>query len=304
MDNPQYQSRVSRKTLSGSQPELEPVNSVETKNNRPADLFDRASNSSLLWTLLVLALATVTVFAIADAVLFVIEVAQSSLISAGLLAALLFALTLTIVVFIYREWSSYFLLKRLYHLEYSLEDLQAKDNRELTLKDLKRRKKLHASSAFMQSLYSEFFNTVKAHHSNTEILDIYQKIVIEPAKTYSRQVLKKESYSAGGVAFVSPNSLIQSLGLLWMSMRTLKKIALIYGIRPGFSSNLKLLRIAMENLAASSLIDVLTDEFANQIGASIGERVVEKTTDAIAVGALNQRLGKALIAEFNSALFK
>jgi len=148
-----------------------------------------------------------------------------------------------------------------------------------------------ANQAFLQS--------VKPHHSNYEILQIYKDKVQKPLLEKAKTVLKQESVGAGAIAFISPNSLLQTLGILWVSMRTLKRIAFVYGARPSLIANFTLFRIALENLAANSLTDLLTDEMANQLGGTIGDKILANSADAITAASLNQRLGKALIKELN-----
>jgi len=298
---PTYRSRVTRKRLNSEQPELQTPEVSE--RSEPVDL-DGSSNSKWLWRVLFLTVSTVVSFAMADAILFVLELADSSMFAAGFLGVLLFSLTLTVFGLLYREWSSYYLLKRISTLDYSLNELMAKDDVTLTLAQIKRRQKFQSSSPFVSHCYNELYTTLKPHHTNAEVLALYRRVVIDPVNTFSRKVLKTQSYSAGGIAFISPNGFIQSLGLLWMSMRTLAKIAQVYGFKPGISANYRLLRLAMENLAASSLVDLLADEFTKQVGSVIGEKVLEKSTEAIAVGALNQRLGRALMRELNRSIYE
>ena len=53
--------------------------------------------------------------------------------------------------------------------------------------------------------------------------------------------------------------------------------------------------ILAQNLAAQSIFDLASDEIANQISGSLTARFVENSAEAVAAGALNVRLGKALI---------
>ena len=100
---------------------------------------------------------------------------------------------------------------------------------------------------------------------------------------------------AGTVSFISPNALIQTLSIVWVSLRTIRRVALVFGLRPATLGNWTLLKVLAQNVAAQSIFDIATDEITNQISGSISAKLVENSAEAVAAGALNVRLGKALI---------
>lgn len=87
-----------------------------------------------------------------------------------------------------------------------------------------------------------------------------------------------------------------------MSLRTLRLVARVYGLRGGWAANVRLLRVALENLAITSALDLLSDELTSQLGGALGAKVLENSAEAMAAGGLNYRLGKALIRELNQGL--
>ena len=82
---------------------------------------------------------------------------------------------------------------------------------------------------------------------------------------------------------------------MWISFRTIRRMAKIYGLRPGTIGNWKLLGVLAQNIAAQGVFDLATDEVANQIGGSLSAKFMENSAEAVAAGALNVRLGKALM---------
>lgn len=300
MEEPKYQERVKKRVLNQSQPELiVPIEPENTAEQQTLALEKIESGFSVwLWTLATILIAIVS-FSIVDAYLTVIELIQSHWLLGGLLGFILFVVAFAFGYLFIREWQGVKQLNRLTHNSQSIQSLKDKGDRDITLKALTEKAKRLSVNTFAYQANHAFQQSVKPHHSNDEILQIYQdkvqKTLLEKAKT----VLKQESVGAGAIAFISPNSLLQTLGILWVSMRTLKRIAYVYGVRPSLLGNMKLFRIALENLAASSLTDLLTDEMANQLGGSIGDKILANSADAITAASLNQRLGKALIKELN-----
>jgi len=128
-----------------------------------------------------------------------------------------------------------------------------------------------------------------------ERLGLYEDTVLKPVQDKAHKVLNKESVTAGSLAFISPNNLIQTFAVIWISFRTIRRMARVYGLRPSTAGNWKLLKVLAQNIAAQGVFDLATDEVANQIGGSLSAKFMENSAEAIAAGALNARLGRALI---------
>ncbi len=128
-----------------------------------------------------------------------------------------------------------------------------------------------------------------------ERLGLYEDTVLKPVQEKAHKVLNKESVTAGSLAFISPNNLIQTFAVVWISFRTIRRMARVYGLRPSAAGNWKLLKVLAQNIAAQGVFDLATDEVANQIGGSLSAKFMENSAEAIAAGALNARLGRALI---------
>ena len=131
--------------------------------------------------------------------------------------------------------------------------------------------------------------------SGPERLGLYEDTVLKPVQEKAHKVLNKESVTAGSLAFISPNNLIQTFAVVWISFRTIRRMARVYGLRPSTAGNWKLLKVLAQNIAAQGVFDLATDEVANQIGGSLSAKFMENSAEAIAAGALNARLGRALI---------
>lgn len=298
MDEPQYQERVKKRVLNQSQPELtvpmEPVAEQEALANTKVE----SGLGSWLWTIAIILMAIIS-FSIVDAYLTVVELIQSHWLLGATLGVTLLMVAFALGYLFIREWQGVKQLNRLTHNSQSIQSLKDKGDRDITRKVLTEKAKRLSVNTVAYQANQAFQKSVKPHHNNDEIVQIYQDKVQNPLLEKAKAVLKEESVGAGAIAFISPNSLLQTLGILWVSMRTLKRIAYVYGVRPSLLGNMKLFRIALENLAASSLTDLLTDEMTNQLGGTIGDKILANSADAITAASLNQRLGKALIKELN-----
>lgn len=298
-DVPEYRSRISEKTLNQSQPEIhlddatdeQPV--IEQKSVVPAFRLGG-------WLILAAVLVMIA-FGLTDAMLMIRALTDSTPWLSITLSAILFVFVLLLLAFVLREWRGYLSIKRFLSVSESLDALQRKDDKTASLAALKRRENLQSGSSFARHCYQEFHQALRSHHSNDEVLMIYRDRVVLPIQVTAKKQLNKVSMTSGGLAFLSPNSLIQSILFLWMGMRTLRLIAQVYGLRTGWAGNWRLLRLALEGLAVTSVVDLLSDEVVSQIGGGVGAKVLEGSTEAIAAGGLNYRLGRSLIRQLDQA---
>lgn len=294
---PNYQSRVKKRRLEITPPKIEVPHECDPKITISDPLSDPGSGLKGYLLGLAVGLIAVIGFSMIQGYLFIEQLFVTHWFLASVLSILLAVFVMVFSAIIFREWLGFRSVKSISQTPINLTELAAQDDKQATLKTLKQRQKIQAFSPLSNRCYAQFEATIKAHHSNAETLKIFQNTVAEPLLNRAHKVLKAESVAAGGISLISPNSLLQTFGILWISLRTLRKISLVYGVKPSLIGNVKLLRIALENLAAHSLTDLVTDEVANQLGVSIAGKVMANSVDAVTAYGLNQRLGKALIRE-------
>ncbi|AUI80857.1 DUF697 domain-containing protein [Alteromonas macleodii] len=155
--------------------------------------------------------------------------------------------------------------------------------------------KCFSRGSYAAHCFDRYKQQLQDDMSGPERLGLYEDTVLKPVQEKAHKVLNKESVTAGSLAFISPNNLIQTFAVVWISFRTIRRMARVYGLRPSAAGNWKLLKVLAQNIAAQGVFDLATDEVANQIGGSLSAKFMENSAEAIAAGALNARLGRALI---------
>lgn len=294
-----YRAKITQTRLNQTAPELElPKESLLSSQ---ADITQTHSPAWGRWAL-GLGVLCLIAFGLVDAMLFLQERFTQAPLVTTVLATLLVGFIMALGLFIGREIQGYRSITPFLETRGRLSELVSKDDLRFSLATLKKAAQQQAGSGFARACYQRFFNTLKPHHSNAEVLAIYSQTVQQPIYAQAQVVLKKESLMSGGLAFISPNSFIQTSLILWMSVRTLRKIAQIYGLRPGKVGGAKLVQMTLENLAAQSVFDLMTDEIANQISSGLAAKFIENSAEAVAASALNIRLGKALIRQLEGQI--
>ncbi|WP_019555731.1 YcjF family protein [Thiomicrorhabdus arctica] len=296
-EQPTYRPKIKQTPLH----EAQPVQALPEKSIR-LDLDDDKNSGVSLWLwALGLGVLSILSFSVFHAIQTIDSYFNTYPILSSFLGLGLGAFILAIALLIYKEVKGYLDVSQFVDSKVDLKALETLGDRHSTLNKLQNHASLVSKSSYASRCFRQFESAINSDLSNHEIIGLYQSKVAEPILKKAEEVLKKESFVSGGLAFISPNTLIQTLLFAWISVRTLKRIARVFGLRPGITGNWKLIRVAAENMAAQSFFDLATDEITNQIGSSLAAKFMENSAEAVAAGALNIRLGKALIQLLNEA---
>ena len=201
--------------------------------------------------------------------------------------------------FVGREVVAYRQVSQVVNEAQNLTDLRQEGDKIAITCWLEARTKQHQHSEVARSYHQTFWQTVQVHHTGAERLELYQQLVSQPLKQSAEALIQPAMLQGAGISLLSPNNLIQSLILLWRSVKLVRDIAGVYGIRPGFFGSIKLLKIAIENMVIQQGVDLLLDAGMQKVSQGVLGKVVEKGSEATTTGLLLRRLGKAMIRQLD-----
>jgi len=289
---PNYRPKVVQHQLDVAPPETAMPAQTETQEWQIDSAKARISAGGLTLGLGVLSLIGFFVF---DAYTTLTASVSEHPIGTSVLAALLSGFVACLSYLSFREWRGYKQINKAIEEGQRITMLSPEDSIERVNSVLKRHGSRFSSSSYAAHCFANYQHQLHADMTAKERLGLYEDTVLNAVQHKAQKVLNKESITAGSLAFISPNNLIQTFVVMWISFRTIRRMAKIYGLRPGTIGNWKLLGVLAQNIAAQGVFDLATDEVANQIGGSLSAKFMENSAEAIAAGALNVRLGKALM---------
>ena len=289
-DDLPYRSKVIETEIQTQQPQ----HAMPAKQSVPA-ITSSSRPFSLKWVLLLSGFASVIGFGIVDLVTFVSQNFAESPITTSMLGSFVGVFILSVISLIGGEFRGYKQVSNFVESTPSNEALDKLTQKDELLSQLAFKHKGLANHSYASQCYQRFTGLVKADHSVAETRDLYHQYVTAAVNKQANDVVKKEALASGSLAFISPNHLIQSVLILWVSLRTIRRVAQVYGLRPATAGNIRLMKLLAQQLAAQSIFDLATDEMTNQLSGSLAAKLVENTAEAVAAGALNVRLGKTLI---------
>lgn len=289
-EQPAYRAKIIQTPLT----EAPPSQAMPTKVDTLEWQMPTNRGGKLKWITLSLAILSFIGFSLFEAVNGLLVNFDSQPVATSLLGSLLGGFVLCLFALIWREYRGIKAVNHFVGERLDWTELASGTTRQ-TLNALKRHAADFAPQSYAAQCYTRFQHTLNSDMKNEEVIALYRRSVAEPVVKKAEEVMKKESLASGSLSFISPNQLIQTLVVLWISLRTIRRISLVFGVRPSTAGNWKMFKLIAQNLAAYSIFDMATDEMANQISGALTAKLVENSADAVAAGALNVRLGKALI---------
>lgn len=297
-----YRSKVTTQTLDIEPPET--TLPAQVKNDSWTLEIEKEGVSLGTATLIFGVLSVVGFFTF-DAYTTIMANMSEHPIGTGVLGALLAGFVSTFSYLSFREWRGYKQVNTAMNDADAIRTLlqekrDAAKQSDISINDVNRVLTAHGQrftkGSYAAHCFARYKQTMQSDMTASELLGLYEDTVLTPVQAKAHKVLHKESVTAGSLAFISPNNLIQTFAVIWISFRTIRRMARVYGLRPSTAGNWKLLKVLAQNIAAQGIFDLATDEVANQIGGSLSAKFMENSAEAIAAGALNARLGRALIA--------
>lgn len=134
------------------------------------------------------------------------------------------------------------------------------------------------------------------------ILDVDDRIglaeheLLSPLDRQARNAIASAAKQVSGVTALSPRAIVDVAFVIFASVRLLRRIATIYGGRPGFLGFLRLARSALAHLTVTGGMAVGESMIQQVLGLGIAARVSAKLGEGVLNGLMTARFGLAALA--------
>ncbi|WP_114326574.1 YcjF family protein [Candidatus Colwellia aromaticivorans] len=134
-------------------------------------------------------------------------------------------------------------------------------------------------------------DALNAQYSDAELLQLYSRLVLTKVDEKAMAEIAKFSTEAVVLVALSPVALIDMLIILWRNLRMINKVALLYGIKLGYWSRIKLIRQVFVNMAYAGASELIADFGSDMIGADLLGKLSGRLAQGLGAGMLTARLG-------------
>jgi len=128
-----------------------------------------------------------------------------------------------------------------------------------------------------------------------ELLRLDERTLIAPLDPVARSIVAASAKRVSVVTAVSPNAVIDMMFVAAQNLRMLRKLATLYGARPGTLSLLKLARMVVTHIVLTGGIALGDDVLHQVIGHGLTAKLSARLGEGLFNGALTTRIGIAAI---------
>lgn len=213
-----------------------------------------------------------------------------------LATGLLGAMALAAAVMILRELFGLFRLRRITRLRQDADAARDGDDKPLAASVVKRLKALMRDREELAWGAKRFAEHERDVLSASELLRLADRELVTPLDRDARRAVVHSAKRVATVTAMSPWALLTTGFVLFENLAMLRKIATIYGGRPGFTGSLRLARLVVTHIILTGGL-ALTDDLLHQfLGQDLVRRLSQRLGEGVFNGTLTARVGTAALA--------
>lgn len=205
--------------------------------------------------------------------------------------ALIGLFVLSLVALVGGEVAGLFRLKRLARLRLDCDDAAARNDRDAAVK---------ATRALL-AFYRDRPDTAKArrlvHAHAGEIMDgrdlmmLAERDLVAPLDQRARTLISAAARRVSVVTAVSPRAFFDVAYVLWEAVRLIRRLAALYGGRPGTLGLFRLTKAVLSHLAVTGSIAVGDTILQQLVGHGLAGRISTKLGEGVVNGLMTARIG-------------
>jgi putative membrane protein len=211
--------------------------------------------------------------------------------AAGLLALVLLALLMIIL----REAAGLARLGRLGKIRHEADSAARQNDKPLAADVAHRLKRLYAGRPDLAWGLRRLAEHEHDIMDAKEMLRLAERTLVAPLDPLARSIVASSAKRVSVVTAVSPGALIDMLFVGGENLRMLRRLATLYGARPGTLSLLKLARMVVTHIVLTGGIALGDDVIQQMIGHGLTAKLSARLGEGLFNGALTTRIGIAAI---------
>ncbi len=157
--------------------------------------------------------------------------------------------------------------------------------------------RLTANSRTGRVLCEQYRDAIADTHDDREAMQLFERIVLRPLDEAAYAAVRRAARDTAIGASVSPIAGLDALIVLWRSLRMVREVGEVYGLRPTRLSVLALIRRMFLTATFAVTADVVGDVLGAHLGGRLAGLVSGKLAEGVFAGVRTARLGLLAIEQ-------
>ncbi|GAB4238349.1 MAG: hypothetical protein Kow0032_24740 [Methyloligellaceae bacterium] len=128
-----------------------------------------------------------------------------------------------------------------------------------------------------------------------ERLILVEREILAPLDRQAREIIAASARRVSVTTAISPSTLFDMLIVAAQNLRMLRRIAVVYGVRPGTIGVMKLARMVVTSIVLSGGIAIGDDLIQQMLGHRLTAKLSARLGEGVLNGALTARIGLAAL---------
>ncbi|USH01496.1 YcjF family protein [Grimontia kaedaensis] len=139
--------------------------------------------------------------------------------------------------------------------------------------------------------YDKWQTSLAATHNDREVFELYDQMVVTEQDVRAKKMVTKYASEAAVMVALSPLAIADMLLVAWRNFRLLEQISTVYGVKLGYWSRIRLLKLVLANMAFAGASEAITDIGTDLLSVDIAGKLSARAAQGLGVGLLTARLG-------------
>ncbi len=210
----------------------------------------------------------------------------------GIIFALLLSLSMgALMLAVRREFNSMRAIKKQNLFCYQAEQLIQADSFGSAMPLLSQVSEIYENYPEMQPVLTQFHLVAQPHLSDKELLSLFSSLSLRPLDEAALRIIGRHAASAALFAVISPLAILDALVFFWRNIRMTREISYLYGLRPGLTGSLILMRSVAEGMVAAGVGELVTHSAADALGDALAGAALAGAGQAASNALFTARTG-------------
>ncbi|MFC0323212.1 YcjF family protein [Gallibacterium melopsittaci] len=139
--------------------------------------------------------------------------------------------------------------------------------------------------------YQQWQHYANQGYTASELLQLFSQEFLSPLDKQAQKMINKQAIEASLLVAISPLALVDMAFIAWRHLRLINKLANLYGVKLGYFSRIRLIKMVLFNIAFAGASEVIREIGMDWLSQDITAKLSARVAQGVGVGLLTARLG-------------